>query len=473
MAIPAAGNMAGRLLGGRYRIESAIGFGGMATVYRAMDEALGRAVAVKLFDSSTLDPGRQESELAVLASLDHHGVVNLYDAGVDRDEHGRDRRFLIMALVTGQNLQERIQVSPIASRNIAEIGYDMAEALEYIHGRNVLHRDIKPSNILLVDYGNDAPRARAKLTDFGIALSDDIERMTAEGRTTGTAAYLSPEQVAGTPLTSASDVYSLGLVLLQSFTRAIEFPGSMVESAMARLSRDPVIPVFLPDHWRDLLAAMTARDPGDRPVGHELVSLLQQTVIADSARHKDAESDTFYPSDPHPSIGRSAILDTIPDEALHRVTAMAARLFSAPISIVSVVDHDRTWFRSHYGPDVEQIARDVDLSTVTLPHAEPVIIEDGQTDPRSQDSHLVTGPLGLRFYVGVPLKRSDGQTIGTLSVLDFTPRSASAAEVANLQDLAALVVAQLETRHEGLRTVEMASPLIAEAPRSEGPFAIN
>ena len=473
MAIPAAGNMAGRLLGGRYRIESAIGFGGMATVYRAMDEALGRAVAVKLFDSSTLDPGRQESELAVLASLDHHGVVNLYDAGVDRDEHGRDRRFLIMALVTGQNLQERIQVSPIASRNIAEIGYDMAEALEYIHGRNVLHRDIKPSNILLVDYGNDAPRARAKLTDFGIALADDIERMTAEGRTTGTAAYLSPEQVAGTPLTSASDVYSLGLVLLQSFTRAIEFPGSMVESAMARLSRDPVIPVFLPDHWRDLLAAMTARDPGDRPVGHELVSLLQQTVIADSARHKDAESDTFYPSDPHPSIGRSAILDTIPDEALHRVTAMAARLFSAPISIVSVVDHDRTWFRSHYGPDVEQIARDVDLSTVTLPHAEPVIIEDGQTDPRSQDSHLVTGPLGLRFYVGVPLKRSDGQTIGTLSVLDFTPRSASAAEVANLQDLAALVVAQLETRHEGLRTVEMASPLIAEAPRSEGPFPIN
>jgi len=473
MAIPAAGNMAGRLLGGRYRIESAIGFGGMATVYRAMDEALGRAVAVKLFDSSTLDPGRQESELAVLASLDHHGVVNLYDAGVDRDEHGRDRRFLIMALVTGQNLQERIQVSPIASRNIAEIGYDMAEALEYIHGRNVLHRDIKPSNILLVDYGNDAPRARAKLTDFGIALSDDIERMTAEGRTTGTAAYLSPEQVAGTPLTSASDVYSLGLVLLQSFTRAIEFPGSMVESAMARLTRDPVIPIFLPDHWRHLLAAMTARDPGDRPVGNELVSLLQQTVIADSARHKDAESDTFYPSDPHPSMGRSAILDTIPDEALHRVTAMAARLFSAPISIVSVVDHDRTWFRSHYGPDVDQIARDVDLSTATLPNAEPVIIEDGQTDPRSQDSHLVTGPLGLRFYVGVPLKRTDGQTIGTLSVLDFTPRSASAAEVANLQDLAALVVAQLETRHEGLRTVEMASPLIAEAPRSEGPFAIN
>lgn len=378
-----------------------------------------------------------------------------------------------MARVTGQNLHERIQVSPIASRHIAEIGYDLAEALEYINARTVLHRDIKPSNIVLVDYGNDAPRARAKLTDFGIALFDDIERMTAEGETTGTAAYLSPEQVTGTPLTPASDLYSLGLVLLQSFTRAIEFPGSMVESAMARLSRDPMIPEFLPPHWRDVLSAMTARDPAHRPTGQELVSLLRQTMIADSARHKDSEGDTCYPTDPHLSAGRSAILDTIPDEALHRVTAMGARLFSAPIAIESVVDHDRTWFRSHYGPNVEQIALDVDLRTARIPNAEPVIIEDGESDPRSQDSHLVTGPLGLRFSVGVPLKRTDGQTIGTLSVLDFTPRSASAAEVANRQDLAALVGAQLETRHEGLRTVEMTGPMVAVSPQPGQPTAIR
>lgn len=242
---------------------------------------------------------------------------------------------------------------------------------------------------------------------------------------------------------------------------------------MARLSRDPVVPEFLPPHWRDVLSAMTARDSAHRPTGQELVSLLRQTVIADSARQKDSEGDTFYPADPHLSAGRSAILDTISDEALHRVTAMAARLFSAPIAIVSVVDHDRTWFRSHYGPDAEQIALDVDLRTATIPNGEPVIIEDGQSDPRSQDSHLVTGPLGLRFYVGVPLKRTDGQTIGTFSVLDFTPRSASAAEVANLQDLAAHVVAQLETRHEGLRTVEMTGPMVAVSPQPGQPTAIR
>jgi serine/threonine protein kinase len=459
MDVPTAADTTGRLLGGRYRLEFAIGFGGMATVYRAMDESLGRPVAVKLFDRVVMDSARQESELSVLASLDHHGVVNLFDAGIDVDPSGRPRRYIVMALINGQNLHESLLEGPVASRHIAEIGYDMAEALEYIHSQNVIHRDIKPSNILLVDYGHDSSRARAKLTDFGIALSDDVERMTAEGETTGTAAYLSPEQVAGRPLGPASDVYSLGLVLLQCFTRSIEFPGSMVESAMARMSRDPSVPGYLPPHWRDLLRAMTAREPAERPVLGELVSMLRQVVIADSARHKETDADTFYPSDPHPDTGRPGNLDTIPDEALHRVTAMAARLFSAPISIVSVVDHDRTWFKSHYGPDVEQIAREVDLTTATIPQNEPVIIEDGRTDPRALASHLVTGPLGLRFYVGVPLKRRDGQTMGTLSVFDFVPRKATEAELENLQDLAALIVSQLESRQENLRTAEMTGPL--------------
>jgi serine/threonine protein kinase len=466
MAVPLDESALDRVLGGRYRLESVIGVGGMATVFRAQDEVLGRPVAVKLFDRGSLDPEREEAELAVLAALDHHAVVNLFDAGVALDDNGRTQRYIVMALVIGANLLERVGSAPIAVRHIAEIGYDMAEALDYIHSHNVIHRDVKPSNILLVDYGNEAQRARAKLTDFGIALSDDVDRMTAEGATTGTAAYLSPEQVTGAEVGPASDVYSLGLVLLQCFTRQVEFPGSIVESAIARVSRDPVIPEALPEHWRDLLAVMTARNPAARPARQELVAALKQVVIAESARHKDVEDEAFQPGELPTESSHSDVLDTVPNEALHRVTAMAARLFSAPISIVSVIDHDRTWFRSHYGAEVEQIARAVDLSTATVPLEYPVVIEDGRTDPRAQGSSLVTGPLGLRFYVGVPLKRQDGSTIGTLSVLDFVPGTASEAEIANLQDLAALVVAQLELRQEGIRAGEVSGSVPLPSPVS-------
>jgi serine/threonine protein kinase len=456
----------GRVLGGRYRLDAPIGLGGMGTVFRAHDESLGRPVAVKLYVTDSVESARQETELAILASLDHHSVVNLLDAGIYTDHNGRPGRYIVMSFVKGTDLHQRLSLGPIAPRNIGEIGYDMAEALDYIHSRNVVHRDIKPSNILLVNYGSGSARARARLTDFGIALSEDAERMTAAGTTTGTAAFLSPEQASGAPIGPASDVYSLGLVLLQCFTRHVEFPGTIVESAVARLSRDPVIPPQLPEHWRSLLAAMTARDPAQRPDGGELVALLRQVVIADSARHKDQDFTLFPPQGGDAVASTPSVLDTLPDMALQRVTAMAARLFSAPISIVSVVDHDRTWFISHYGADVEEIARQVDLSSMAAPQEQPVIVPDARLDPRAKSSPLVTGPLALRFYVGVPLKRADGRVIGTLSVLDFIPGTATATDIDHLQDLAALVVTQLELRQAGMRNSEEFSGPVTTPPVS-------
>jgi serine/threonine protein kinase len=451
-----------KVLGGRYRLIEPIGHGGMAAVFRARDEALGRDVAVKLFHTESAQSGRIDGELAVLAALDHHALVQLYDAGAEYDEFGRVNRYLVMALVRGNDLYQHLSsAARLSPRHIAEIGYDIAEALDYIHARGVIHRDIKPSNILLVDYRDGSSRARARLTDFGIALADDMARLTAEGATTGTAGYLSPEQASGMTVAAATDVYSLGLVLLECFTRHLEFPGSVVESAIARLERDPVVPADLPELWQDLLGAMTARDPAKRPVGHDLVAALRQVVIAESGRHKESSAEPLFESEARRSAARSrsAIIDTLPDEALDRVTAMAARLFSAPIAIVSIVDHDRTWFKSHYGPGVDQIARQVDLSAAPAPSESPVIIRDGRVDERTRDSALVTGPLGLRFYVGVPLRRTDGRVIGTLSVLDFVAGEASETEVANLEDLAALVVSQLELRQFTLQTtVEMTAP---------------
>lgn len=437
------------LLGGRYRLESVIGRGGFSTVYQAHDEALGRKVAIKRFDVGPIDPAREEVELAILAGLDHHNLITMLDAGSHRDERGRLVRFIVMPLVRGMDLQERLRGSRIAARNIAEIGYDVAEALEYIHAQNVVHRDVKPSNILLVDYGNATPRARAKLTDFGIAFAADAERFTAVGATTGTAAYLSPEQAAGQHVGPPTDVYSAGLVLLQCFTRVTEFPGTAMESAMARLSRQPRIADYLPDHWRGLLTSMTLRDPAERPSSRELVQAMRQVVIAESGRHKD---QAFF--SPAGDVERADIMDTIPNEALHRITVMAARLFDAPISVVSIHDQDRTWLVSHYGEEVEQIVRQIDLSGPDAPRDEPLVIEDALAHPELSETPLVRPPIGIRFYAGVPLKAPDGRTMGTLSVADFHPRTVSAGQIQNLQDLAALVVAQLEARQEGLRTGE-------------------
>ncbi|MEF2978304.1 protein kinase domain-containing protein [Subtercola sp. YIM 133946] len=462
-ASPPAGSSE-RLLGARYRLQSPIGAGGLATVFLARDETLGRDVAVKLFHASGESSGRQESELMVLAGLDHHALVQIHDAGIDVDEYGRSNRYIVMTLVNGSDLHERLVHTTLTPRHIAEIGYDLAEALDYIHAHGVIHRDIKPSNILLVDYGDGSPRARAKLTDFGIAIADDMERLTVDGTTSGTAGYLSPEQASGQPIGPPSDVYSLGLVLLECFTRHLEFPGRVVESALARLSRDPVIPDDLPEYWQQLLAAMTARDPDARPVRHELVAALKQVVIAESGRHKDeAMEPLFAPGEERATFSQhSAMLDTLPDEALDRVTAMAARLFTAPISIVSIVDHDRMWFKSHYGEDSRRVAREFDAALAELSGPDPVIIEDGMLDSRTSDNILITGQLGIRFYAGVPLKRGNGDLIGTLCVMDFEPGEVTAAEVENLQDLAALVVAQLELRQVGLRTTNEAAG-VAEA----------
>jgi serine/threonine protein kinase len=442
----------GRVLGDRYVLESVLGWGGMATVYLARDESLGRGVAVKLFlASGIVDAGRQETEIGVLARLNHHSLVNLLDAGVDHTD-GESRRYLVMEYVRGMDLASRIAMAPISPRHIAELAFDIAEALEYVHASGVIHRDIKPSNILLVDYGNGAPRARAKLSDFGIALGEDSERLTREGSTTGTAAYLSPEQVAGANVTAATDVYALGLVLLECFTREVEYPGSIVESAVARVSRNPVIPRDLSDSWRALLSAMTSRKPSDRPKPRELVASLRQLVIAESARHKDVTASLLPVSGAVPDDAiRSAYMDTFPDAALDRVTSLAARMFGASIAVVSVLDNDRVWLRSHVGTEVEQILRGLDLTTPGPLPQQTLVIEDARANPETLDNPLVVGPVGIRFYAGVPLRRDGGDVIGTLSVLDTKPHTVSDGDIASLEDLAALVEAQLDARREQRR----------------------
>ena len=146
------------------------------------------------------------------------------------------------------------------------------------------------------------------------------------------------------------------------------------------------------------------------------------------------------------AIARYAILDTPPDGAFDRITALAARVFNVPIAIVSVVDHDRIWFKSHHGLEVKQIDRAPGLCASAILQHEPWIINDAPHDPRALSNPLVAGEFGLKFYAGVPLALAGGHNMGTLCILDFEPRELSADETSSLQDLAQMVTSELELR---------------------------
>lgn len=146
------------------------------------------------------------------------------------------------------------------------------------------------------------------------------------------------------------------------------------------------------------------------------------------------------------AVQRFDILDSPPDGAFDRITALAARLLDVPVAIVSIVDTDRIWFKSHHGVDVQEVGRDPGLCASAILHDGPWIIEDASSDPRSLSNPLVAGDSGFGFYFGVPLQSSDGHNLGTLCVLDTLPRTVSDRDLANLSDLAAVVMDELELR---------------------------
>ncbi|MFN2562654.1 MAG: PP2C family protein-serine/threonine phosphatase [Jatrophihabitans sp.] len=146
------------------------------------------------------------------------------------------------------------------------------------------------------------------------------------------------------------------------------------------------------------------------------------------------------------AVRRYDILDTPPDGAFDRIAALAARLLNVPIAIVSVVDTDRIWFKSHHGLDVTEIGRAPGLCASAILGSEPWLVTDAKNDPRTLTNPLVAGDFGLRFYAGAPLTTHDGHNLGTLCAIDMIPRPISEQETAILTDLAALVMDELELR---------------------------
>jgi beta-lactam-binding protein with PASTA domain/tRNA A-37 threonylcarbamoyl transferase component Bud32 len=229
-----------RTFGGRYEVLERVGAGGMAEVYRARDDLLGREVAVKVLnerfasDRSFVERFRREAQSA--ANLNHPNIVSLYDYGSDNGTY-----FIVMEYIDGRPLDEIIRrEGNLLPERAAEIAADIAQALHKAHDGGLVHRDIKPSNVMLTSSG------QTKVTDFGIAralVSDGEPTVTQTGMVIGTASYLSPEQAQGNPVDARSDVYSLGCVLYEMLTGAPPFQGqSPLAIAYKHVREDPVPP---------------------------------------------------------------------------------------------------------------------------------------------------------------------------------------------------------------------------------------
>src|SRR5205085_2838716 len=254
-----------RLLGGRYRLEDRLGGGAVADVYRAVDERLHRAVAVKLFRGDAAEElQRHEAEMRTLARLEHPSLVTVYDAG---DDDGQP--YLVMQLVEGDTLADELARGPLGADRAGRYGAALADALAYVHAQGFVHRDVKPANVLIAGDG------RVHLADFGIARLVDSAHVTRTGDVLGTPAYFAPEQVSGDAVGPAADVYALGVMLLECLTGRRPFEGTSMEVAMARLHRDPELPTTLPGQWREVLAAMTARDSAQRITSAQAAAALR------------------------------------------------------------------------------------------------------------------------------------------------------------------------------------------------------
>ncbi|GGM70343.1 hypothetical protein GCM10010106_15670 [Thermopolyspora flexuosa] len=249
------------LLGNRYRLTGRIAAGGMGEVWRAVDELLGREVAVKLLRQHVAaDPSFRERfrhEARITAGLTDPGIAQVFDYGEQEDG-----AYLVMELVVGEPL------SAILARHgtlTADITLDLvsqtARGLHAAHRSGVIHRDIKPGNLLITETG------QVKITDFGIARALQAAPMTRTGTVLGTAQYVSPEQASGSPLTPATDIYSLGVVAYECLAGRPPFVAdTQVAIALMHLNEPPPpLPPHVPGPVRDLVMAMLSKAPEKRP----------------------------------------------------------------------------------------------------------------------------------------------------------------------------------------------------------------
>jgi serine/threonine-protein kinase len=270
--------VAQHLLAGRYRLVERLGAGGMSVVWRAYDEVLGRPVAVKVlaprFAADPESRDRIRGEARAAARLSHPNITNVYDYSESDEPGGRTVPFVVMELVEGVSLEQRLGPGALPWRFAVEVCAQVAAALAAVHVRGLVHRDVKPANIMLTPDG-------VKVVDFGVsAIAGSAPEP--DGRVYGTPAYLAPERLDGTPANAASDVYALGLVLYRAIAGRLPWDAdtaTQMLTAHCYVEPEPLPAIEgLPPAVADLCRRCLAKNPGRRPGAAEIMRVLAEVV---------------------------------------------------------------------------------------------------------------------------------------------------------------------------------------------------
>jgi predicted Ser/Thr protein kinase len=299
----------GDLIAGRYELEELVGSGGMSDVFRARDNQLDRRVAIKVLHQRYAgDPEylqRFRTEARAVARLSHPNIVTVIDRG---DDAGR--QYIVFEHVDGENLKELVVRSGrLPVRRAVELALPVADGLAFAHQEGLVHRDVKPQNVLLSREGE------VKVTDFGIARSLDVEHgVTQTGTVLGTGEYLAPEQASGKPVSPATDVYSLGVVLWELLAGEVPFKGDNFVAVALRHVNEPVphLRDVRPDVSPRLAAAVEralAKDPASRfpsmgALAKELRACLAEGEGAVPVAQDDAALTLITPPSPAPGAAR-------------------------------------------------------------------------------------------------------------------------------------------------------------------------
>ncbi|MFD9904185.1 serine/threonine-protein kinase [Streptomyces sp. NPDC059063] len=266
----------GRLIGGRYRLLSKLGHGGMGTVWRAKDETVDREVAVKEPRVPDHLPERERAnafermrrEARAAARLDHPAVVNVHDVVV---EDGQP--WIVMEFVQGRSLGAALREGTLGAREAARVGLEVLGALEAAHAAGILHRDVKPDNVMLGQYD------RVVLTDFGIAQIEGETNLTDTGGFVGSPEFIAPERVLGQRPGPASDLWSLGVVLYAATEGVSPFRRSNTPATLQSvLNATPAAPASAQGPLADAINGLLHKDPGHRPNAARVRALLEEAV---------------------------------------------------------------------------------------------------------------------------------------------------------------------------------------------------